>query len=151
MHRLCVHTRAKFFSALPLPRVTLPIWVPHNSNWKFNPLSWPKGKQLCNSSGGGQMTLPNCDSECNSAHPHLPATSPWEAGNPREKLSTWKRITRLQLAQSKVIGMSLFISSWAAVRLHLRPARHDHSGHGPVKHKDMASLRLLKCFKVTAW
>lgn len=92
-----------------------------------------------------------CCTECNSAYPHLPTELPWDAGNPREKLSAWKRITGSQLAQSKVMGMSLFISSWAAVHFYLSPARRDHSGHGAVKHKGMASLRLLECFKVTAW
>lgn len=32
--------------------------------------------------------------------------SPWRAGNPRKKPSTWKKITGLQLAQSKVTGWS---------------------------------------------
>lgn len=76
-----VYTHAKCFSALPLPRVTLPVWVPHNKNWKFSPLSWPKGKKHCNNSGGRPMTLPDCESKCDSAYPHLCTASPWDAGN----------------------------------------------------------------------
>lgn len=54
MQRVCVHTHAKCFSALPLPKVTLHMWVPHNNNWKFSPLSWPKGKKTATTQVEGQ-------------------------------------------------------------------------------------------------
>lgn len=134
MHRVGVHASAKCFSALTLLELVFPYGyhttITENSV-PFLGLKETKQKQLRQRENDIFPTVTLRVMVSLSS----PTTSPWEAGNPRDKLSAWKRITGSQLAQSKVMGMYLFISSWAAVHSCLSPARHNHSGHHPVKYK----------------
>lgn len=75
---------------------------------------------------------------------------PWAAGKPRGEPQYLKKGYRTTACPKQGDRVFLFISFWA-VHLRLSSARHNHSGCGPVKCKGIISLKLPKCFKLTAW